>query len=240
MILSAGTVVDYMNGYKQIIKDGHIPTKRNRTGRKSPNKGKTYEELYGKEKSIKIKRELAEQKIGDKNPVYRQEVKDKISNTAKNNFKNGNRVLSKNNNAHGGIRKDIGHYVRCGWEANFARILIYENIKYEYENKKIIKDINNKDISYFPDFYLPELNIYFELKANNGNTTKYELFKIQNPNEIIYLIKGEEIKKLSRLYSHKIDNWEGRKYYPESYDRKSTISSETICWNLFIEYIKNR
>ena len=229
-----------MNGYNQKIKDGHVPTKRNKTGRKSHNKGKTLEEMYGKEKAAEIKATLSLQKIGDKNPTKNIDVRKKISNTARENFLNGTRKISNNNSGkNGGIKEDLGHYVRSGWEADFARVLINENIKYEYENTKKIKDKNNIEISYFVDFYLPELDIYFEIKANNGNTTKYELFKQQNPNEIIYLIKGEQFKQLSKLYSYNIDNWQSKKYYPESYNKKSAQTSTTTCWTLFIKYLNN-
>lgn len=36
-------------------------------------------------------------------------------------------------NANGGFRKDLGMYFRSGWEANYARILNYENKIWEYE-----------------------------------------------------------------------------------------------------------
>ena len=80
-----------MKGYTQKVKEDHIPTKRNRTGRKNPSKGKTLEEIYGIEKARQIKEKLSKSKISDKNPTKKREVKDKISKTAKENFKNGKR-----------------------------------------------------------------------------------------------------------------------------------------------------
>lgn len=225
-----------MKGYKYKIKEGHIPTKRNKTGRNSKNKGKTLEEIYGIEKANEIKLKLSKSKIGNKNPVKRQDVKDKISNTAKNNFKNGIRKLSNNSLVKkGGKRIDLNNqYFRSAWEADFARILNFEKLEYEYENKIIINDI-----TYFPDFYLPQYDIYFEIKANNGDTTKYNLFKEYYPNKTIYLIKGEEFKFLSKLYSYIIKNWESKKYYPERYNKNSIKSSTTTCWKLFMDYLNN-
>lgn len=226
-----------MKGYKHKVKENHIPTKRNKTGRKSNIKNKTLEEIYGKEKALQIRIKLSESKRGDKNPSKREDVRKKISNTAKENYRNGNRKISKNNSTKkGGKRVDLDNiYFRSAWEADFARILKKENINYEYEKKIII----NNDITYLPDFYLKDYDIYFEIKANNGNTYKYDLFKKYYPNITIYLIKGEEFKYLSKLYSYIIPNWESKKYYPEPYKKNSIKSSTTTCWKLFIDYLNN-
>lgn len=223
-----------MKGYTQKVKEDHIPTKRNRTGRKNPSKGKTLEEIYGIEKARQIKEKLSKSKIGDKNPTKKQEVKDKISKTAKENFKNGKRKLSENSKIkHGGKREDLNNrYFRCSWEADFARILEYENIKYEYEKKIILSDC-----VYYPDFFLKEINIYIEIKANNGNADKFMQFKNET-NENAYIIYGDEFKFISKLYSYKIKNWESKKYYYESYN-KNSISSETTCWKALLDYITN-
>ena len=220
--------------YTHKIKEGHIPTKRNKTGRYNPNKGKTLEEMYGKEKALEIKKKLSEQKRGNKNPAKRQEVKNKISKTAKENFKNGNRKLSNNSMIkHGGKRSDLDdQYFRSAWEADFARVLNYENIEYIYEQKIILSDC-----TYYPDFYLPKYNMYFEIKANNGDIAKYVKFKNEK-NEQSYIIYGKEFIFLSKLYSYKIQNWESKKYYFESYNKNSK-SPETTCWKVFLDYLKN-
>jgi hypothetical protein len=88
----------------------------NKVDKTSPFKGQTYEERYGVVKATKVKAILAAQKIGKNNPVYRDDVKAKISTTARQNFKNGTRLLPTNNTPHGGFRVDLGFYVRSGWE----------------------------------------------------------------------------------------------------------------------------
>ena len=223
-----------MKGYTQKIKEGHIPSKRNKTGRKNKNKGKTLEEMYGPEKAKQIREKLSKSKIGDKNPTKRQDVKDKISETAKKNFENGTRKLPKNNSSKkGGKRVDLDNkYFRCAWEADFARILKYENINYEYEKKIILSDC-----TYYPDFFLKDLDIYIEIKANNGNAEKFIKFK-KETNKTAYIIYGDEFKFISKLYSYKIENWESKKYYYESYN-KDSISSETTCWKTLLDYIIN-
>lgn len=53
-------------------------------------------------------------------------------------------------------------HFRSSWEASFASSLDSLNIKWEYESTTFV--INKK--RYTPDFYLPEHQIYVEIKAN--------------------------------------------------------------------------
>jgi len=110
---------------------------------------------------------------GNNNPASRQAVKDKISNTVKNNYAKGLRKLPKNNTAKGFYREDLQQYVRSTWEANFIRILKFHNIKYELN---IPIKINNQLITYFVDFYLPDYNVYIEIKGEIYSKEKYEVF----------------------------------------------------------------
>ena len=48
----------------------------------------------------------------------------------------------------GGVRKDIGHYVRSTWEANVCRIFKYMNRDYKFESKRF-KIVIDKDDIYF-------------------------------------------------------------------------------------------
>lgn len=195
----------------------------NKKDRTSPNKGKTYIELYGEEKAKNIKQKQSMKKKGNNNPTSRQAVKDKISNTAKNNYAKGLRKLPKNNTAKGSYREDLQQYVRSTWEANFIRILKFHNIKYEYELNIPIK-INNQLITYFVDFYLPDYNVYIEIKGEIYSKEKYEAFCNQYNYKHI-LINKKIWNKLKELYSYLIINWEGRKKYPPD----KIIPSETKC-----------
>jgi hypothetical protein len=65
-----------------------------------------------------------------------------------------------------GRRKDLGCFFRSSWEANFARYLNYKNIKWTYEPKVFIfPGVKKGTISYAPDFYLPDLDLWVEIKG---------------------------------------------------------------------------
>lgn len=76
--------------------------------------------------------------------------------------------------ARGGYRKDLGHYVRSSWEANVARWLIFNKYTYEYEPETFLFD----GFSYTPDFYVPSLNQYIEVKGHwrDGSRKKVDAF----------------------------------------------------------------
>ena len=63
----------------------------------------------------------------------------------------------------GGFREDLNCFFRSTWEANFARALNFLEIKWEYENQKHRVYLGN--YSYLPDFYLPENNLFIEIKG---------------------------------------------------------------------------
>jgi hypothetical protein len=107
----------------------------------------------------------------------------------------------------GGIREDLGFYCRSTWEANFARILKYQNKDFLYENKTFyLTDI----LSYTPDFYCE--NIWYEVKGfmDNNSKLKLELFSQLYPNEKICIIDLKEYNILKEKFKHLIPNWEGK------------------------------
>ena len=55
-------------------------------GKRPKTYGKTYEEIYGKEKARELKKIISKNAMGDKNPSKRKEVKEKISHTLINNY----------------------------------------------------------------------------------------------------------------------------------------------------------
>lgn len=76
----------------------------------------------------------------------------------------------------GGFDQDLGYYFRSTWEHQLAHILTECGIKWEYEPKRFFLD----DCSYCPDFYLPELDTYLEVK---GYLTSEALDKIKRTQE---------------------------------------------------------
>lgn len=128
----------------------------------------------------------------------------------------------------GGYRKDIGHFVRSVPEANYARILQYEDIKYKYEHMRypIVRE-NGVEQTFCPDFYLIKEDRYIEIKGfeKEDSMQKYECFKRQYPHISICMIKSpsEEWKQLKHKYDHTI-NWE---YSPSVMKQRNTRKKET-------------
>lgn len=102
-----------------------------------------------------------------------------------------------------GMRVDLGHRVRSGWEANFARILNYLKLPYEYE-KHNFKLSNGS--TYTPDFYIPSKKIYYELKGYEYRSVKkHELLKIEYPFIKLHVLKEREYARLIKFFSSKVN-----------------------------------
>lgn len=105
-----------------------------------------------------------------------------------------------------GFRKDIGHFVRSMFEANYARILNFNKVKYEYEPKTF----NLKTTSYTPDFYIPKEDRFVELKGRYFGINKIRKFKKMFP-KIKYSVifqDSNEWKLLTKQYKNLIPTWE--------------------------------
>jgi len=74
--------------------------------------------------------------------------------------------IKKNKVSRIGRRKDLGISVRSGWEANCLRYLNHLEIKWEYEPEVFFfEGIKHGTVSYTPDIYLPEKDIWIEVKG---------------------------------------------------------------------------
>lgn len=101
-----------------------------------------------------------------------------------------------------GLRMDLGHSVRSSWEANFARILNYLKLPYEYE-KHNFKLSNGS--TYTPDFYIPSKNVYYELKGYEyRNMRKHELLRVEYPNIKLHIVKEKKYTRLIKFFSSKV------------------------------------
>jgi len=130
-------------------------------------------------------------------------------------IKNGNMVIGKSY-GNGGFRQDLNHYVRSNAEANFARILNFHNIKYQYEptvfNLKESKfSIFTPDFLLDDNFYIWEKNTFIEIKGYEDSDTqlKHNDFMKQYPHIKMFVLKTDSIewKQLKHENSYKI-NWE--------------------------------
>lgn len=169
--------------------------------------------------------------LGEKNPAKRKSVREKISKKLKGrkaiwNTKLKGQIRPKtsksliraysegrikpNRFTNGGYRKDLEMYFRSNWEANYARILNYQEVIWEYEPQVFVVTIEGKDCTYRPDFYLPLRDKYIEVKGYwiGKAKQKFEAFKEKYNIDLVNL---EKYKKLALEYQDKI-NWEGTKY----------------------------
>jgi hypothetical protein len=105
--------------------------------------------------------------------------------------------------------KKFGKTCRSNWEANFARILNYENKTWEYE-PRTFRLANN--LTYTPDFYVSEDNVWYELKGrmNDRSRNQIELMPKLFPEIKIILIEGKQYGEFKVKYRKLIPTWEGK------------------------------
>ena len=115
-----------------------------------------------------------------------------------------NKIFSR---AKGGFRKDINFYCRSTWEANYARILMYEKKEFLYESKTFTLKEN---MTYTPDFYHD--NTWYEIKGymDEHSKLKLRLFSEIYSDQKICIIGPEEYNILKEKYKPLIPNWEGK------------------------------
>ena len=136
----------------------------------------------------------------------------------------------------GGTREDLKQYFRSAWEANIARVLNYLHIEWEYEYKRFNFENEAEGIlSYQPDFYLPTINKWIEVKGWMDDISKkrLELFKKYYPkeNENLYLIDEIIYKDIEKKYSSLIENWEYKNHYKNHVDKDNPRTEIEILIN---------
>lgn len=129
---------------------------------------------------------------------------------------------------YGFFRPDLNQYFRSAWEANMARIYNHNNIKWEYESKRFLFENPVCSVeSYQPDFYLPELDKWVEVKGwmDDKSIIRLVLFKQEYPEEYdkLEIIGANEYYALYKQYKS-LENFE-----LEYADRKRLESMLLIC-----------
>lgn len=107
-----------------------------------------------------------------------------------------------------GIREDIhpSAYFYSRWEANIARLFNFFGMAWVHQPATF--DIGAQN--YTPDFYLPQLETYIEVKNFLGaySQSRDERFRKLYPHIKLTLLLKEEYKKLEIAYAPFIKNWE--------------------------------
>jgi len=150
--------------------------------------GRSLEELWGKERADKFKETHSQRMSGKGNSMFGMPSPHRK----------------------GGFRKDLNHYVRSSWEADFARILNLHKVKYEYEPKtfELVRE-GGGIVNYTPDFYVPSQNTFYEIKGwmHELDQEKINLFKQQYPEFNFVLISATKFAEFALQYK-KLIAWE--------------------------------
>ena len=176
--------------------------------------------------SVSIK--FRNHKLSAGNPMNDPACVEKIRTTRKKNWKrwhdkivegfaSGRRKTPENSWKHikSGIREDLGQYFRCSWEANFARILRLESLEYSYEPVRIQI---SEQLFWHPDFFIPELGFYVELKGERSKRWEKIAEWIKEHRFNYVLLLAAEMHELCDSFSCKVDLWESTK----GFEKRST------------------
>lgn len=103
----------------------------------------------------------------------------------------------------GGYRNDLGFYCRSSWEANFARLLTYLGIEYQYEPIRFCLG----HITYTPDFYLPKFDLYIEITGfrRTEKEEKLEGMSLVYPEVKILEIEKNDYKQLVSCFLGRVN-----------------------------------
>ena len=152
-------------------------------------KGETHP-MFGKRHKIKSKKLMS---LSHKDKKLSINHKRNISKSLKGTrIGKSNPMFGKVTTAIGGKYKGI--YMRSSYEIKFAQFLDLSSIKYLYEPKFF--DLGNT--TYTPDFYIPDWNLYIEIKGwwREDAKKKFDLFKKLYHKVRIKLLMGKELNKL--------------------------------------------
>jgi DNA polymerase III alpha subunit len=174
------------------------------------NRGKSWEELLGVEKAAELRERFSAKFSGVGNPMY------------------GRSQQGASAYSVAGFRHDLGHYVRSTWEADFARVLSYCGLRYEYEPRRFtLVRADGSTITYAPDFFVPDLNCWYEIKGwmDRKSEEKICLFREQYPEEQLIVIDRTRFAELQMQYSDLVE-WECPKTPPNT----AFLSIESITY----------
>ena len=122
-------------------------------------------------------------------------------------------AIAQYSNSRKGKRADLKNtYFRSSWEANAARILNLQKRNWLYETKTFwFENIKRGCRSYTPDFYLPNENIFIEVKGwwDQKSKTKMKRMKKYYPNIVIEIWDKDFFQATKkRVIDKLIKNWE--------------------------------
>lgn len=107
-----------------------------------------------------------------------------------------------------------GIQYRSRWEVLVAKLLLYSGIEFKYEPRRFFL---SPKVSYLPDFYIPELQAYIEVKGwlLDKDKVKIAMFQAKVTSRFIYLGK-EELEVIFGDSAAKISKLDFDTYVPSS------------------------
>lgn len=170
--------------------------------------------FLGKNHSDKTREIMSKKKLQEFAKMSQEEKHRRAMKAVKTKIKNGgfNTTEKMHSRGRGFTRNDLKQYFRSTWEANIARILNHLGIQWNYEYKRFFfNEPINHVLSYQPDFYLPQFDIWIEVKGwmDEKSKIRLESFKNEFPdeNKKLMIIQEVEYNNLSKKYSW-LENWE--------------------------------
>lgn len=132
----------------------------------------------------------------------------------------GYRVKSGTSKFHGSYYNDI--WMDSSWEVKCAKILDKNNFVWKRDSKYkfYYHDLDGNKKKYYPDFYLPDFDIFIEVK---GYWTKEVFHKIKNvlDNNFINLLILDSLEKIENLldYLNKFDRYNNAELLQNVFNR---------------------
>ncbi len=162
--------------------------------------------------------------LGLPKPIVSDETKEKIANVWKNKkhsieskklIQNTINYKILNNEWHNGngikiLYKNV--YFDSSWEVNFVKYLENKNVIWERPKKCFKYHFNNGIHNYYPDLYLPEYNLYIEIKGQpnerdyekwNQFTEKLDIYDSKDLYELGILNKYDSRKLIKEEFRNK-------------------------------------
>ncbi len=164
----------------------------------------TLEKMRGRKRTIEWCQEQSKRMVGEGNPMFGKhfspETIEKMRLSAK------DKHAGKNNPMYGKTTHSRGEWytlpngnkiwLRSSFEMRVAKILTERNIRWEYE--PIAFPLENIEKTYRPDFYLPDYDLWLEVKGwmRPSAQEKIDAFFIQYPDKNLTVLFEKDIIEL--------------------------------------------
>jgi hypothetical protein len=104
--------------------------------------------------------------------------------------------IKKNSNGRKFVSQKLGMVFRSNWEIELAELLHELGIEFEYEPERFYFRAERE--SYLPDFYLPEYNVWIEVKGfmDKRSLKRVKLFKKYHGAEFGFMLYEKEEREL--------------------------------------------